>query len=225
MFGGMAQTSVGAEPTGGSNTCMDNIGIFNTALDGGSSANIGEINAIYTLGKSSLNYDLGEASTLFGVYANQTAGAVVGGLTWNYVASGLIGGLGVTGKLADGAYYVQLDASGGGVETTPTTVHNPGDANGDGKVDINDLTIVLSNFGQTGCAWSQGSIGRRPRGQRGHQRPDDRTVELRPDLHRGHRGRARARDGGPAGRGPGMPAWHTLETRKRKVIVCNHASL
>ena len=26
----------------------------------------------------------------------------------------------------------------------------PGDANGDGKVDINDLTIVLAHFNQTG---------------------------------------------------------------------------
>jgi probable HAF family extracellular repeat protein len=34
----------------------------------------------------------------------------------------------------------------------------PGDANGDGRVDINDLTIVLANFGQTGMAWSQGDF-------------------------------------------------------------------
>jgi hypothetical protein len=34
----------------------------------------------------------------------------------------------------------------------------PGDANGDGRVDINDLTIVLSNFGQTGMTWSQGNF-------------------------------------------------------------------
>ena len=34
----------------------------------------------------------------------------------------------------------------------------PGDANGDGRVDINDLTIVLTNFGQTGMAWSQGDF-------------------------------------------------------------------
>ena len=26
----------------------------------------------------------------------------------------------------------------------------PGDANSDGRVDVNDLTIVLTNFGQTG---------------------------------------------------------------------------
>ena len=30
----------------------------------------------------------------------------------------------------------------------------PGDANGDGRVDINDLTIVLSHFGQTGQTWA-----------------------------------------------------------------------
>jgi probable HAF family extracellular repeat protein len=34
----------------------------------------------------------------------------------------------------------------------------PGDANTDGKVDINDLTIVLSHYGQTGMAWSQGEF-------------------------------------------------------------------
>ena len=33
----------------------------------------------------------------------------------------------------------------------------PGDANGDGKVDINDLTIVLANFGKTGATWSRAS--------------------------------------------------------------------
>ena len=36
--------------------------------------------------------------------------------------------------------------------------HNPGDANGDGQVDVNDLTIVLSNFGQSGKSWSQGDM-------------------------------------------------------------------
>ena len=34
----------------------------------------------------------------------------------------------------------------------------PGDANLDGRVDINDLTIVLSNFGQTGMAWNEGEF-------------------------------------------------------------------
>ena len=35
----------------------------------------------------------------------------------------------------------------------------PGDANGDGKVDVNDLTIVLSHFGATtGVDWSTGDF-------------------------------------------------------------------
>jgi hypothetical protein len=34
----------------------------------------------------------------------------------------------------------------------------PGDANGDGRVDINDLTIVLAHYGQTGAVWSQGEF-------------------------------------------------------------------
>jgi hypothetical protein len=40
----------------------------------------------------------------------------------------------------------------------------PGDANGDGEVDINDLTIVLANFGKTGCVWSQGCMDGDPTG-------------------------------------------------------------
>ena len=34
----------------------------------------------------------------------------------------------------------------------------PGDANNDGKVDINDLTIVLTNFGRSGLTWPQGDF-------------------------------------------------------------------
>ena len=34
----------------------------------------------------------------------------------------------------------------------------PGDADNDGMVDINDLTVVLSNFGKTGMTWSKGEF-------------------------------------------------------------------
>jgi hypothetical protein len=45
----------------------------------------------------------------------------------------------------------------GNVESFLLSFH-PGDANGDGTVDINDLTIVLANYGQTGTTWSQGDF-------------------------------------------------------------------
>ena len=39
-----------------------------------------------------------------------------------------------------------------------------GDANIDGRVDINDLTIVLGNYGQSGKSWSQGAMDGDPTG-------------------------------------------------------------
>jgi probable HAF family extracellular repeat protein len=35
---------------------------------------------------------------------------------------------------------------------------NPGDANCDGKVDINDLTIVLAHYNQSSLTWQQGDF-------------------------------------------------------------------
>ncbi len=40
----------------------------------------------------------------------------------------------------------------------PQVTQLPGDANGDGKVDINDLTIVLAHYNQTGMVWSDGEF-------------------------------------------------------------------
>ena len=43
-------------------------------------------------------------------------------------------------------------------DVTPVLYHL-GDANGDGRVDINDLTIVLSHFfSHGGMTWSQGDF-------------------------------------------------------------------
>jgi hypothetical protein len=39
-----------------------------------------------------------------------------------------------------------------------TVTKYPGDANGDGRVDINDLTIVLAHYNQTGMVWTQGEF-------------------------------------------------------------------
>ena len=58
----------------------------------------------------------------------------------------------------------------------------PGDANGDGKVDINDLTIVLADFGRSGDDVGPRRLHRRRHG--GHQRFDHRVEQLRHDVHR-----------------------------------------
>ena len=53
------------------------------------------------------------------------------------------------------------DASGNTVQAFLLQALLPGDANEDGRVDINDLTIVLANYGQSGRVWVAGRIHRR----------------------------------------------------------------
>ena len=50
------------------------------------------------------------------------------------------------------------DANGHNVQAFVLQALLPGDANEDGRVDINDLTTVLANYGQSGTAWSQGEF-------------------------------------------------------------------
>jgi hypothetical protein len=44
------------------------------------------------------------------------------------------------------------------VRLVVTYPQSPGDANGDGAVDINDLSVLLTNFDKTGMVWSQGDF-------------------------------------------------------------------
>ena len=123
----------------------------------------GESAALYntpTSGISALShYGALAMNQLFTVYAQQNPSAATavatadGTLDWHYVAGGLPGASGGVGQVATGVYYVQLDSAGGGVETCL-----PGDANLDGTVDINDLTIVLAHYNQTGMGWTQGEF-------------------------------------------------------------------
>ena len=69
-----------------------------------------------------------------------------------------------------------------------------GDANRDGRVDINDLTIVLANYNQTRHDLGPGRVHRQRHG--GHQRPDDRAGELQHErriVRRRHRAPCRSR--------------------------------
>jgi hypothetical protein len=40
----------------------------------------------------------------------------------------------------------------------PVVTQHPGDANGDGVVDIQDLSVVLANYDKSGMSWAQGDF-------------------------------------------------------------------
>ena len=103
-------------------------------------------------------YGVSAMDKLFTLYDTKPAAPMVSPpatarSAWKYVASGLPGTSGSAGQINRHGYYIQLDSTGGGVETLL-----PGDANLDGKVDINDLTIVLAHYGQTGTTWTTGEF-------------------------------------------------------------------
>ena len=87
----------------------------------------GQLGALYNTPMSGISalagYNAVAMNQLFSVYANASPTATTpvatanGTLDWQYVASGLPGASGSVGTLTDGAYYVNLDDSGGGVET------------------------------------------------------------------------------------------------------------
>ena len=135
---------------GPGNDTMCDVGIFGGALSPGMAE------AIYNLPTNIAalsNYNLGDMNTLFDVYNSGTS-AAVGPLTWSKTSA--LSGHNAGDTWTSGGYdYVQLDSNGGGVENPGI---EPGDANGDGRVDINDLTIVLTNFGRTGMTWSRGDF-------------------------------------------------------------------
>jgi probable HAF family extracellular repeat protein len=55
-------------------------------------------------------------------------------------------------------YIVGSGTIGGQTDGFLLTPALPGDANLDGKVDINDLTVVLAHYGETGTTWTQGEF-------------------------------------------------------------------
>ena len=77
---------------------------------------------------------------------------------WNY-NGGTWSKLPANDLTCDGTYasFTATNLNGYDYAVTGATILT-GDANRDGRVDVNDLTIVLSNFGQTGMSWSQGDF-------------------------------------------------------------------
>ncbi len=58
----------------------------------------------------------------------------------------------------NGDYIVGYGPVGGVMHGFLLTAILPGDANRDGKVDINDLTVVLANYNQGGMTWTEGEF-------------------------------------------------------------------
>ena len=112
------------EWTGG----LNDLGMWNVQLTGGTTMGTGggEIAALYhtpTSGYAALSqYGVTTMDRLFTLYnaANTATTATISAgsstLTWQYVANGLTAGS-AAGQLGTGQYFVQLDSSGGGVET------------------------------------------------------------------------------------------------------------
>ena len=106
-------------------------------------------------------------------------------------------------------YGGNMSLNGGYGDGTVFALHAlPGDANSDGRVDINDLTIVLTNFGQTGHDLEPGRLHRRRHGR--HQRPDDRAEQLRLRRHcRRPRPPSPSPPPSPCSPSPSSPRWST----------------
>ncbi len=116
----------------------DSLGGPPSGISNGSPAG-GEVGALYNVpmynGHSGALSQYGVSAmdqlfTLFDTHAaTPTAIATSNGtLTWQYVSDGtIVGGTsGYAGQLTDGQYYIQLDSSGGGVETVVAPTPEPG---------------------------------------------------------------------------------------------------
>ena len=106
---------------------------------------VGDTSVDWTLNGRALAEIKGQQVDLSTAYAPS-------GVTFNYCA-----GLNDAGQIlvwANGSF----SAINGGMTSYLLTPAMPGDANLDGKVDINDLTVVLANYNQTGMTWSQGEF-------------------------------------------------------------------
>ena len=125
-----------------------------------SAANVAQVQG------SSADGELGDMVLAEGIYGAgwTTATAVLqivtpaGEYTLN-ATSGMLGGVTIEDGVFDGGPPGVLVS---GSNEVPILIQLPppipGDANDDGRVDVNDLTIVLANFGQTGAVWSQGDF-------------------------------------------------------------------
>jgi hypothetical protein len=131
------------------------IGGTNTVLDGWALATTGG----YTSGDPAyLSLSLGAR---YGTYTRTDLSVwQYNGSSWSNLTANDLANLLPDDLTCDGAYasFTATALNGYDYAVVGTTILD-GDANRDGRVDINDLTVVLSNFGRTtGMSWSTGDF-------------------------------------------------------------------
>jgi hypothetical protein len=137
--GGVAGNTRGS--SGGEVAALYNTPMYNNNTGPLSQYGVKAMDQLFTL------FDGADPGTVAVVTANNST------LAWRYVAGALTLGSGAAGQPVAGQYAVQFDNAGDGVETVLF-----GDANLDGQVDINDLTVVLAHYNQSGMTWTQGEF-------------------------------------------------------------------
>ncbi len=130
---------------------IDDIGLFDDVL---SDQEIALINGLGRFAGVALNDTaIDDVLTAFNTGTGNSASA--GGYTWSYATSLGAGPIGtVGGSVGSSDAFIILDASGNGVQITAVSFH-PGDANGDGMVNLADLQILGDNWQSTTASWSE----------------------------------------------------------------------
>ena len=129
----------------------------------------GSVTSITDLGASGqatgINASLTEVGTGGVAYNATTAGAAWVSLYNNTLIPGItssswssLSNQGPWMGINNAGQIVGTGTYGGGQTGYLLTPAQPGDANLDGRVDINDLTIVLANYGKAGMTWTQGEF-------------------------------------------------------------------
>ncbi len=114
-----------------------------------------DVALIHGLGRfAGVTLDTGGIDAVLAVYNAASGSAQAGGIDWQYT-TGLTATLaGETGgSVGTGDAWIALDASGNGVQMVAASLH-PGDANGDGMVNLADLQILGDNWQSTTASWA-----------------------------------------------------------------------
>ncbi len=114
-----------------------------------------DIALIHGLGRfAGVTLDDGGVDAVLAVYNAASGSAEAGGITWEYttgLSATLAGEIG--GSVGSGDAWIALDSSGNGVQMAMASLH-PGDANGDGMVNLADLQILGDNWQSTAASWA-----------------------------------------------------------------------